>query len=102
MHQEELQELESCIRESEVHIPEGVGRITMPLRYSLWVRDMREHPDPVFSGYIRSGIQQGFRIGFQYHAHYCRSTQRNTVSAGQHPLPAQRYLEKELAVGRIV
>ena len=48
---------------------------------------------------IRTGIQ---RIGFRYHAHSCRSASRNMEWAGQHPLPVQKYLEKELAAGRIV
>ena len=63
---------------------------------------MRLLPHKTYAAFVVSGICNGFRIGFDYSSHSCTSSGRNMISARLHPQPIKAYIERELAVGRII
>jgi hypothetical protein len=46
--------------------------------------------------------QEGFRIGFQHQAQGCESAKRNRKSAKDNPREENKYLEKEVRMGRVI
>ena len=52
--------------------------------------------------YIISGIQSGFRIGFNHPMHHCCSSRRNMLSASQFPHIICKHLDTELAINKMV
>ena len=81
-------------------IQEVVGGVT-PLKHSVWETALQDHPDKEFVHYITSGLQFGFRIGFD-HGRPLRRATCNMLSATQHPEPITEYIEKELQLGRML
>ena len=81
----------------------GLGAVSSPLRdcLSAWRVYLADHPDPGFAKYVLSGIQQGFRVGFNYSAKL-RSAQRNMLSAMDHPGVVDDYIQGELREGRML
>ena len=67
-----------------------------------WTRDLAQLPDQAFRGYILSGIANGFHIGFSYQSHRCSSAGSNMQSALENSEVVQDYLDKEVALHRIV
>ena len=47
-------------------------------------------------------MEQGFRLGFDYSSHSCRSAGQNMRSALEHPEPINEYLSLELGAGCII
>ena len=47
-------------------------------------------------------MRNGFRIGYDYGTHSCKSCAGNMVSARQHPEQVRKYLATEIAEGRII
>ena len=83
-------------------IPPALSAIATPLRWQVWESELRGHPDREFVQLIVGGILDGFRIGYDYSRHSCRSCGRNMVSASQHPEPIQKYIATESVAGRII
>ena len=67
-----------------------------------WAKDLEGHPDPNFKHYILNGIAQGFRIGFDYEHHQCRSAASNMQSAITNAGVVKEYLDTEVSLGRII
>ena len=63
---------------------------------------MARHPDRGFAEYVLDGIQQGFRVGFDYKRHHCRPAKKNMRSATQFPQVISKYLDAECKLGRVV
>lgn len=63
---------------------------------------MSAHPDQGLADYIVQGLQEGFRIGFEYASHTCKKVTRNMGSALGKPEVVRDYLAKECALGRVV
>ena len=59
------------------------------------------HPDRLFYYYICSGLAHGFRIGFDYGSHTCRSGKGNMQSVLEHPEVVSGYLQREVSLGRV-
>ena len=60
------------------------GWIQTPLKLDVWKQELASHPDPGFVKYIISGIESGFRIGFD-RAMSLRSASSNPlVEPGSH------------------
>lgn len=62
---------------------------------------MSNHPDRTFVGYILNGLQHGFRVGFDY-ACPLQMARHNMPSALLHEPVVGEYIQKELALGRIL
>ena len=69
---------------------------------SQWTSLLRGHPDKRFTQYVLAGIADGFRVGFDYARAECRSAQSNPLSADSNPEVVSRYLQEEVALGRVV
>lgn len=80
---------------------EGISSIITPLDPIAWEAHLQGHPDRALASYIVKGIQDGFHIG-------CDESQRrqsagsNMLSATRNPGPVQKYVDNELAEGRII
>ena len=96
---EDLLTLDLCRPLSETHGCQLGGRACSPLIQSQWSALLTDHPDHRFAEYIVSGIQQGFRIGFN------RQQQLGT-SPGNRPSSVSNiiseYLHREVLLGRMV
>eukprot|EP00731_Ephydatia_muelleri_P013916 Em0007g1226a len=75
--------------------------INTPLRWQVWERINRSHPDEQFAEYVVSSLRDGFWIGFSY-PRPCRSSIDNMHSAREHAQVVRDYLSNECAEGRIV
>ena len=75
--------------------------INTPLRWQVWERILRSHPDEQFAEYVVSGLRDGFWISFSY-PRPCRSSIDNMHSAREHAQVVRDYLSNECAEGRIV
>ena len=98
----DLLELERCVPQEPRAIPPSLEAVVTPLRLPVWSSELRAHPDVEFARFIVRGLEQGFRVGFEYGNHTCTSAKRNMLSAVQHPQPIDKYITKERQAGRIV
>ena len=73
-----------------------------PLVVEEWERQLKYHPDGEYKEYLLTGLRRGFRIGFDYGSHRCRSAKTNMKSALQNPAVVDRYLATEVGLGRIL
>ena len=92
--------LDSC-RPQPAPLPPELSVVSTPLVVPAWETALRSHPDRAFALYILNGLTQGFRIGFN-RAHPLRSASTNMGSAYLHPEVITAYLQKELALGRML
>ena len=60
------------------------------------------HPDQDLVAYILSGIQVGFRVGFDYAKQRCISARVNLPSAADNQEVVTAYLKEECAQGRVI
>lgn len=100
VYMEDLLALDRCRRGEAPH--PSLCEIITPLQGEAWAAALSQHPDTRFKSYILDGIKNGFRIGFQYVSHSCRSSTQNMASALEHPHIIGDYLGTECALGRIV
>ena len=98
----DLREFERLVPAQAPILSARIKEIATPLRWEAWAAGLRNHPDKEFVQFLVNGIREGFRIGYNYSGHSCKSSSRNMVSARQHPEPIQRYLATEMAKGRII
>ena len=78
----------------------GNGASTINL--SAWTASLCRHPDSRYSRFILRGLEDGFRIGFNYRSKACRPAKRNMSSAGGHKTVINSYIEEERALRRLV
>lgn len=45
-------------------VPAWLQKVATPLILREWSKELKDHPDAEFRGYILNGIRNGFRIGF--------------------------------------
>ena len=83
-------------------IPAGVGVVNSTLVASEWEAVLASHPDREFAAFVVRGIQEGFRIGFDYRRQSGQKASRNMRSAGENPEPIDRYVQAELQAGRLI
>ena len=69
----------------------------MPDQHTSQAMEKGVHPDKAFSHYILQGLEQGFRVGFEYTSNLIPS-KRNMLSAAQHREVVSDYLGEELAL----
>ena len=102
VYMDDLRGLDACRPVGAQAVPAELQRIATPLHHGQWSVELRQHPDQEFASFLLRGLEQGFRIGFNYSAHRCGRTRRNMLSARQHPEPIESYLAKEIRMGRIM
>ena len=69
--------------------------VVTPLKLAQWEHMLAHHPDREYVAYILSGIQEGFRIGYQRGDHGLGSARKNMQSAEENPQVVRDYLEAE-------
>jgi len=70
-----------------------------PLNLSMWTSLLADHPDPSFTNYILTGIQDGFRLGFD-RRHILNSSSGNMPC--KVPSIIYDYLQREVLLGRMI
>ena len=84
-------------------LPRLSKEIVTPLRWEAWDYFLVNHPDQEYRRYIIAGLQEGFRIGFNYKGQKgCRKATSNMVSTMQKPEIIREYLSKECAEGWVL
>ena len=83
-------------------VPEQLQRIVTPLVGEQWEKHLQTHPDRGFREYLLRGIQEGFRVGYNYERGSCTRAKSNMLSAAQNPEVVEQYLAKEVRLGRVV
>ena len=78
-------------------LPKMICQINTPGKLEVWQKELEGHPDKVFSHYILQGLEQGFRVGFDYTSNLLPS-KRNMLPAAQHREVVSGYLGEELAL----
>ena len=84
------------------HYTGRVGVVNSTLVASEWEAVLASYPDREFAAFVVRGIQEGFRIGFDYRRQSGRKASRNMRSAGENPEPIDRYVQAELQAGRLI
>ena len=98
----QLKALASCSLEPPESHPNLKRRAESPLQLAAWSAALRSHPDLEYVGYLLSGIQHGFRIGYSYESTQSQSAKGNLPSAKEHPQIISKYLSTEVAKDRIL
>ena len=101
-YQWDLKQINDCVPITVVPITDEWREVHTPLIVPQWQSHLQGHPDPEFVAYLLDGINHGFRIGFSYSNHTCRSAKRNMLSATQNPAVVEKYLAEECAKGRVI
>ena len=63
---------------------------------------MIKHPDRELVANLVEGVQEGFRVGFDYSKCTCKSAIGNTKSALEHPEVVSNYLAEECSRDRVL
>ncbi len=98
----DLLQLDGAKPPSPVVLPQPFSKVVTPLKASAWELALAGHPDEQFVHYLLQGMQGGFRIGFQHGSAELTSAHSNMLSAHQQASVVARYLQVELAQGRVV
>ena len=100
---EHLLWLDSCWWQAAHPLTEHLSIAASPLsaRLPVWRARLATYPDQRFATYILQGLEQGFRVSFNY-THPLTASRRNMVSATQHPEVVERYIAGERAEGRFI
>ncbi len=99
---DDLLALDSCRPARPVNLPPRLCQVVTPLKPEAWKIALHPHPDRAFVHYILSGLQQGFRIGFDRRVVVTKSAATNMLSAIKNPEPVINYLHDEERASRIV
>ncbi len=95
----DLCKLQSCIHVSSPNsVLACLSPIVTPLHPAAWAALLQDHP---FVDYLLSGMQFGFRVGFDPSSKL-RSAKSNIFSATKHPEVTQKYLDTGCSAGRVL
>ena len=95
----DLLKLDECRESGEVPRWE-VG--PSPFKLAQWESSLQLHPDQQFAAYIRTGLREGFRIGFDRQGPRLRSVPHNHPSASVNQRVVSDYIAEEVQTGRLV
>ena len=98
---EDLLALSACVPRDPTSLPPQLQGVQTPLRAAQWRAMLENHPDRRFAQYLLEGIENGFKIGFDYAQHSVTPCRNNMLSTLDHPQVVTDYLELELEEGRI-
>ena len=82
-------------------LPPSLADIVTPFKLEVWAKELDSHPDIQFRDFILTGIERGFKIGFDARSIVFKSARRNMVSAFDHSEVIDEYLAGEKAMGRV-
>ena len=85
-----------------MQVPAWLQEVGTPLVRQEWAKALAGHPDREFASYILQGIERGFSIGFDHTQNRCRPAMSDMLSATEQAEVVQAYLDKEVALGRVV
>ena len=79
-----------------------VSRVS-PLQLDHFQMELHHHPDKSAVAYVISGIQDGFRIGFDPSLVSLKSASSNMRSSSEHPsvIDSYSHLQNEVSFGRV-
>ena len=60
-------------------LPKMICQINTPGKLEVWQKELEDHPDKAFSHYILQGLEQGFRVGFDYTSNLLRSKRKGVA-----------------------
>ena len=92
-----LQALANCRPKGDISCPPLLSQIVTPLQWQAWEGALRSYPDKQFARLIVDGLQEGFRIGYNYDSNGPKSNTRNMHSAYEHPEVVSEYLSQEIS-----
>ena len=84
--------------EPSLELQSSLSTIATPLNLQAWRMALSDHPDRLFVSYILSGIENGFRVGFN-RDQPLHSACKNCPSADAHPEVITEYISEEAAAG---
>ena len=77
-----------------------LGAIPTPLNIEAWSQCLIRHPDQKFPKYIITGLNNGFRIGYDWsRPRLCAKANMPSVKA--HPAIVQQFIDSELREGHM-
>lgn len=91
---EDLLSLAKYLPHSEGSLLKVWSGVKTPLKVAAWGKALESHPDQIFAEFLITGMQEGFRIGFDRRQEL-RSAKRNMKSANDNPLVVEEYFQKE-------
>ena len=83
-------------------VPAVLSIVSTPLKVANWARHLSSNPDLEFTAFLLCGIQEGFRVGFDYGRVVLKPSKSNMVSAREHPAIVSEYLQEECKNGRVI
>ena len=83
-------------------VPAVLSTVRTPLKAANWARHLSSNPDLEFTAFLLCGIQEGFRVGFDYGRVVLKPSKSNMVSAREHPAIVSEYLQEECKKGRVI
>ena len=87
---------------STPHILVSARNVNTPLIEDAWGRCLTHHPNQPLTRFSLQGLREGFHIGFNSHfLPNLKSSRKNLEGAIQHPAVVDKYLEEEVALGRV-
>ena len=72
-----------------------------PLTVEAWEAGLASHPDQLFAGFVLRAIRHGVRVGFERGSVQLKPRNHNMLSCMEHPEVVDRYIEEEVAKGRL-
>ena len=94
--------LDLCRPVNQVKLPTFLLQVTTPLIANRWKESLQDHADWNFANYITSGIQHGFRVGYQYARYRHHSARSNMPLALANSEVVQEYIMHEVQAGRVL
>ena len=90
----DLAALDQCCTATPIRLPYSLDHIVTPLSLQSWQASLANHPDRAFVNWVVAGIQDGFRIGYDYTCGRPKSSRRNLISALEKPRVIREYLAR--------
>ena len=83
-------------------VPAVLSTVRTPLKAANWARHLSSNPVLEFMAFLLCGIQEGFRVGFDYGRVVLKPSKSNMVSEREHPAIVSEYLQEECKKGRVI
>ena len=83
----------------QVLVPPEATAITTPLHPHKWQEMLRTYPNKAITEFFITGLQHGFKIGFNNPPSQLHSARKNLL---QHPKVVDDYLKQEIAEHRVI
>ena len=62
----ELLRLQQCTPVRDIRLNPPLAEVNAPLQLPVWKKYLADHLDVAFRDYILEGIQEGFKVGYDY------------------------------------